>query len=70
MKADPTRSHSPSSVPPVLDGHHPPIPEPLEWQKHLPDTADTDASRHIPLRRPATKQPAAKHGERAKQGER
>jgi hypothetical protein len=56
MKAEPTRRHSPSSVPPVLDGRHPPIPEPLEWQKHLPDAADADASRRIPRLRPTTKQ--------------
>ena len=56
MKAEPTRRHLPSSVPPVLDGRHPPIPEPLEWQKHLPDAADADASRRIPRLRPTTKQ--------------
>ncbi|WP_157582113.1 MULTISPECIES: hypothetical protein [Rhodanobacter] len=56
MKAEPTRSPPSSSVPPVLDGHHPPVPEPLEWQKHLPAAADADASRRIPRGRPAKKQ--------------
>lgn len=42
MRADhePANDHSPSSVPPVFDNHHPLVPEPLGWQKNLPQAPD------------------------------
>ena len=40
---DPTSDHAPSSVPPVLDTHRSPIPDPLGWQKNLPDAPDDES---------------------------
>jgi hypothetical protein len=37
---DSANDHAPRSVPPVFDTHRSPTPDPLGWQKNLPNAPD------------------------------